>query len=259
MAGKSLAELNVIEVPDTDTDTELDRARAAFEEARALAGVRIEEGHPQCDGVAVVWNFNDELQSCHTERAAAEAQVEAMTSGAAGAARAGKVLSSSNTDLLSEAKGLLEKVLEAAGSLGEESVVSLVELNDHKPDDAEQRDAPARPSFALYREALELSRAAAKAEERDWTWEDDYAVWILTELIELASCFLLYERDEDEDDSAAAAAMKAIMTQVTALLAAQVAEASGEQNDVDVVDGETRERFDRERRRLRLQELEVTV
>jgi hypothetical protein len=274
-AAEDLEELNVITTPETDTESELDRARAAFEEARALAGVRIQDDHPCCDGVAVVWNFNDEVQSCHQSRDAAEAQIEAMTSGAAGAARetdtdkeerVGKKLSAATSEKLTQAQELLAEVLSAAAAIEDSTVVETVELNDHKPEAAEQRELP------------DLAAFRASLEERAWDWEDDMAVWSLTQMIEAASCFMVSASynaalEDDAADNAQAQAMQSIITQLTELLTAVVAEGgrSGEaetekRDETDPVeerdetlDEERTERFEAERRKIRLAELELEL
>jgi uncharacterized protein len=285
-AAEELADETVAETPDTpDTDDETETpdeerevettmdelAEAAheavvaeYEMKRSEAGARIEEDHPCCEGVAVVWNFNNEVQSCHLTRDAAEATLAALMSGAAGAARAdeeedraGKVLSSKNKETISEAMSLLSAVLDASEAT--ETV------DESKLDNAIAGLNDQLPNLADFRASLEA------LEERAWSWEDDYAVWSLTQMIEAASIFLLYADDQnDEDaaeDAAQATAMKAILAQLTELLAAVVAEGARsdeqpeaeERNDDDVAETEEREERSDLERRLRLRELELSL
>jgi HK97 family phage prohead protease len=265
-AAQAAAELDADTTDTTEASAEeaselsAEEVRERFEELRAEAGARVDEGHPQCDGFAVVWNFNDEMQSCHASREAAETQLEAMTSGAAAAARAdepeqqeeadeeraGKVLSQSNNDKIDAATKLLQEVL-AAGQ--DKTGIETVEAND------------ARPDMAAFR---------AQLEERGWSWDDDWNVWSLTQMIESASCFLLYADEDEEEDAPAVAAMKAIVQQLAALLASVVAEGArtsedGEQRDQDEPEEEKSEtpapldERARMRRRLGLLEREITV
>lgn len=194
-------------------------------------------------------------------------------SGAAGAARseetderAGKVLSKDNEDKLTQAMTLLHGVMSAAGvttpGFDDMGGSNSTEANSQTPD-GEERE--------LEFPDIEAFRAAA--EERGWSYDDDWAIWSLTSMIQSASCYLLYEGGEGDydggadqaDDEADAVTMKTIISQLTALLDKEVAEAAarkadpaaeGEERDSE---NETETAFDLERRKLRLMELETTL
>lgn len=253
--------------------------REEYEQLRAAAGVRVEEnGWPGCDNVAVVWNWNDEVQSCHDDRAAADAQVEALTSGGAGAARdktttvtmnfnveglteleeaaasmaaafeslkvaaeegrAGKVLSKENQDKLTQAHELLNAVLSMAGEPdpGEAST----ELSGY----ASIRE------FVASLDEVDMDTVRAELEERGWSWDDDWNILVLTDMIADASCFLLFnggDADNDRaDDEPQAGVMREVMTRLMSLLDGAAA-------------APARSSLDRERRRLALREREVTL
>lgn len=280
-AGRDAGEPEETAEADTELADKTREAFEAFEQLRAEAGVRIEDDHPECDGVAVVWNWNDEIQTCCADRAEAEAQVEALTSGAAGAARseiasmtddqllallrAGKVLSKDNTTALTQAHQLLTTVLSAAGaidqSMDDMAGAASTEpdetvLNSHTPD-GEEREL-VMPDIKAF---------AAAAAERDWSYDDDWAIWSLTQMLESASCFLLYnggqgdcDNDADQaEDDAQSATMKAIAEQLATLLQQIVSEAAARKAAADPEAQERARARAKRERQLRLLELEAAV
>lgn len=276
------------ETADTKNDELADKTREAFEAFEALraeAGVSIDENHAECEGVAVVWNWNGEMHSCHTDRAAAEAEVEALMSGAAGAAReaelkaalealtesgekgaeavkelveaarAGKVLSKDNQDKLSQAHELLHSVLSAAGEPD-------AGFDDMGGSASTEPDENVKGAYASIREFVtesDLSTEDLRAaiEERGWGWDDDANIWSLTDMISSASCFLLFNGgegdydggDDQAPDDAQGAVMREILKSLTGLLDQIVAEASAERGTAHQT----------ARRRLALLELEASL
>jgi hypothetical protein len=112
-------------------------------------------------------------------------------------------------------------------------------------DEAALRDS-IRPDFKAFREFIE---------ERGWDWDDDWSVWTLTEMIEAASCFLLYAKDDDGVQTPAGEKMQAVMAAVTELLASIVAGSE----DIDGDRGARSRSLDVERRRLALLDHELAV
>jgi HK97 family phage prohead protease len=176
--------------------------------------------------------------------------------------RVGKTLSQKNADAIASAAEMLQAVLVEAGAFEApaEPAVVTEEVAGDPAVEAETRETLVRPDMAAFRAALE--------QRGSWGYDDDWSVWTLTQMIECASCFLLYADDDADEpaDVALADGMKTIMSSLAALLAQVVAEG----RDAPAAEAEVREeetpaeppapgRFDRERRRLALAERELAL
>jgi HK97 family phage prohead protease len=125
-----------------------------------------------------------------------------------------------------------------------------------------------RPNFIAYRRAMQ-------AEERDWGYDDDWQVYLLTQMIALGSSFMCEEEcevkwDDRPEDAADVSAMQTILTQLAELLGKEISEelrpptaaetkseqAAEEQAKQAIADQEER---DRRSRRLRLAEHELDL
>ena len=145
------------------------------------------------------------------ERAAAELEAEEL--------RSGKVLSAKNAERIANAVG---KVSEARDDLQA--------LLDEVTAETEERDEPAvtiinnvleartvepRPSMLTFRRVL-----ATDEELREWSYDDDTAVYCVTSMLALASAFMLEEGDDAEES-----AMRVVMDELAALLISDLADA----------------------------------
>jgi uncharacterized protein len=190
--------------------------------------------------------------------------------------RAGKVLSASNKEALQSAASILSEVLAAAeageisdGEADDLLMTNTTGTNDGRSDETiDDLETPApmesivRPDMRAFREWIE---------ERGWGYDDDWGIWTLTQMIEAASCFLLYANDPNDDDAAEdapqIAQMKTIAVQLAELLAQIVTEAARdagaeveERDEPEASEEETPvSRHDKERRRLALRELELEL
>lgn len=298
------AELASNELPEAVaelTDEEL--------EQRAQEGLRIEEGHPQCQGIAVVWNWNGEMESCHADRAAAEAHMNAMLEAASTEAnlnlenddplepgtreeetvetaetevveetaaetveetveetRAGKVLAQKHQDSLNDAHDMMERAKECVRAV----------LDACNEGGAMPEEPAEGTGTVMHAELPHLAEIRSHVEERGWDWDDDFSLYLFSEMLELASLFLLLTED-DEDE----AGMKPLMAEILQRLGGAVAALTTDAGNGDAEEreaeaeaeeredeGETEEREDepvvrssveRERRRLELLERELEV
>jgi HK97 family phage prohead protease len=144
-------------------------------------------------------------------------------------ARAGKMISARNMDALGEYRDHAQAAADGLTSLMETAADTDTETSTNA--------LRTRPSFTSFLKRL--------AEDRDWDYDDDWSVYLLTNMIGMASSFMV-----NEDDGPAADAMRTIMQSLSDMLAVEITEDEpGETPEAASMDTVRR------RRRLRLLEL----
>lgn len=151
--------------------------------------------------------------------------------------------------------------MNSAEPAGEERVEpEVVEPVIADVDETEVEDV-VRPDFTAFRAAI-----AAAVETRTWDYDDDWSVYCLTQMIEIASMFLLYSDDGDSDDAPLQAGMGGILSMLTGLLQTVVTEATAPAEGVasaevveDTAAADEVIRTDMLRRRLALRERELEI
>jgi Escherichia/Staphylococcus phage prohead protease len=174
--------------------------------------------------------------------------------------RAGKTLSAKNREALSGAVDSMQSAMEAIQSLldATQDEIPSGGFSSDPGAGAVERQGPMADAVARLRETVPeearelLDRYSQQlaAEGRSWQWDDDYQVWLLTQMISYGSTFLVSEEQEESEKSGTDSdAMTAIMTALAGLLASEIGEAAMPPTPTDGARSK--------RRRLALLELET--
>jgi uncharacterized protein len=202
------------ELPNRDEWKRVESAWVIAEGERALRAAQRREGkvlssknHETISGALdTVQGAAESLQSVLD--AAAESAPAGENSAPEGDHREGKAIADKHRDSIADAVASLGS---AAGVLQQ-----LLDETD-QPTDPDAATTASRPDFAAYRALLDAQRALAEAEERGWEWDDDYRVYLLTQMIELASGFM---GCCDEDDQASVEMMSSLAKNLAGMLQA---------------------------------------